>query len=107
MPYPPLSDALKNQSVFELHNVTGTFVGFFSPQVLGVPGWHFHFLTADNTHGGHVLEVTLQRARIQIDDTMTTLSVELPHTATAPVTYPVVTSVAVNGISFIFLPPQN
>lgn len=24
MPYPPLSDALKNQSVFELHNVTGT-----------------------------------------------------------------------------------
>ncbi len=32
MPYPPLSDALKDQSVFELHNVTGTFVGFFSPQ---------------------------------------------------------------------------
>jgi acetolactate decarboxylase len=24
IPYPPLSDALKNQSVFELHNVTGT-----------------------------------------------------------------------------------
>ncbi len=109
MPFPPLSDALKNQSVFELHNVTGTFVGFFSPQYssgIFVPGWHFHFLAADNTHGGHVLEVTLRRATIQIDDTMTTLSVELPHTATAPVTYPVVTSVAVNGTSFIFLPTK-
>lgn len=109
MPYPPLSDALKNQSVFELHNVTGTFVGFFSPQYLSgicVPGWHFHFLTSDNTHGGHVLEVALRRATIQIDD-ITTLSVELPHTATAPATYPVVISVAVNSISLIFLPPRN
>lgn len=83
MPYPPLSDALKNQSIFELHNVTGTFVGFFSPQYssgICSPGWHFHFLTADNTHGGHVLEVVLQRATIQIDD-MTALSVKLPDTA--------------------------
>ncbi|MGB9371881.1 MAG: acetolactate decarboxylase [Halobacteriota archaeon] len=83
MPYPLLSDALKNQSVFELHNVTGTFVGFFSPHYssgICAPGWHFHFLTANDTHGGHVLEVALRRATIQIDET-TTLSVELPHTA--------------------------
>jgi len=109
MPYPPLSDALKNQSVFELHNVTGTFVGFFSPQDLSgicVPGWHFHFLNANDTRGGHVLEVTLRRATIQIDE-MTTLSVELSQTATAPLTYPVVTTVAVNGISLFFLPARN
>jgi acetolactate decarboxylase len=82
MPYPPLSDALKNQSIFELHNVTGTFVGFFSPQYsngINVPGWHLHFLTADKKQGGHVLEVMLQRAIIQIDD-LATLSVVLPNT---------------------------
>ncbi|HYA32754.1 MAG TPA: acetolactate decarboxylase [Candidatus Bathyarchaeia archaeon] len=81
MPYPPLSDALKNQSIFELRNVTGTFVGFFSPQYskgICVPGWHFHFLTADKNRGGHVLDVMLQRAAIQIDD-LTTLSVALPN----------------------------
>ncbi|MGA9079913.1 MAG: acetolactate decarboxylase, partial [Halobacteriota archaeon] len=63
-------------------NVTGTFVGFFSPQYANgtcVPGWHFHFLTADDEHGGHVLDATLQNATIQIDD-LTTLSVALPDT---------------------------
>jgi acetolactate decarboxylase len=83
VPYPPLSDALKNQLIFELHNVTGTFVGFFSPQYsngISAPGWHLHFLAADEKHDGHVLEVVLQRATIQIDD-MTALSVKLPNTA--------------------------
>ena len=82
MPYPPLSEALKNESIFDLYNVTGTFVGFFSPQYANgtcVPGWHFHFLTADDEHGGHVLGATLQNATIQIDD-LTTLSVALPAT---------------------------
>ena len=66
MPYPPLSDALKNQSIFELHNVTGTFVGFFAPQYANgfcVPGWDFHFLTTDDEYGGHVLELTLHTPR--------------------------------------------
>jgi len=83
MPYPPLSEALKNESIFNLHNVTGTFVGFFSPQYANgtcVPGWHFHFLTTDDEHGGHVLDVTLQNATIQIDD-LTTLSLVLPNTS--------------------------
>jgi acetolactate decarboxylase len=80
-PYPPLVDALKNQSVFEFQNVTGTMVGFWSPQyVNGVntPGWHFHFISADRTHGGHVLDVTVQRATVEIQET-TGFSVVLPH----------------------------
>ena len=83
MPYPPLSDALKNQSIFELHNVTGTLVGFFAPQYASgicVPGWDFHFLTTDDEYGGHVLELTLQHATVQIDD-LTALSVALPNAA--------------------------
>jgi acetolactate decarboxylase len=80
-PYPPLVDALKNQSVFEFQNVTGTMVGFWSPQYvneLDAPGWHFHFISADRTHGGHVLDVTVQRATVEIQET-TGFSVVLPH----------------------------
>ncbi len=71
-PYPPLADALKNQSVFEFHNVTGTLVGFYSPQYVNgtvPPGWHLHFLTADATAGGHVLALTLSHAIADMDDT--------------------------------------
>jgi acetolactate decarboxylase len=82
-PYPPLADALKNQSVFEFQNVAGTMVGFWSPLYvngLSTPGWHFHFITADRTHGGHVLDVVVRRATVEIDET-TALSVVLPHNA--------------------------
>lgn len=82
-PYPPLADALKNQSLFEFQNVTGTMVGFWSPLYvdgLSTPGWHFHFINADRTHGGHVLDVVVRRATVEIDET-TALSVVLPHNA--------------------------
>ncbi|MGZ4901979.1 MAG: acetolactate decarboxylase [Halobacteriota archaeon] len=81
-PYPTLTDALKNQSVFEFHNVTGTLVGFYSPQHMNgtVPsGWHFHFINADATGGGHVLDLTLSRGVADIDDTTQFLMV-LPRT---------------------------
>ncbi len=80
-PYPLLVDALKNQSVFEFQNVTGTMVGFWSPQYvngLDIPGWHFHFISSDKTHGGHVLDVMIQRATVEIQET-TGFSVDLPH----------------------------
>jgi acetolactate decarboxylase len=74
IPYPPLHTALEDQSVYELYNVTGTFVGFFSPndsnQVF-VPGWHFHFLSAERTRGGHVLDASIRSATIQVDDEST------------------------------------
>jgi acetolactate decarboxylase len=80
-PYPLLVDALKNQSVFEFQNVTGTMVGFWSPQYvngLNTPGWHFHFISTDRKHGGHVLDVTVQRAIVEIQET-SGFSVVLPH----------------------------
>ncbi len=71
-PYPTLTDALKNQSIFEFYNVTGTLVGFYSPQYINgtVPsGWHFHFLKTDATAGGHVLDLALSHAIADIDET--------------------------------------
>ena len=39
----------------------GTLIGFRFPATarsVNVAGWHFHFLTADRTRGGHVLGLT-------------------------------------------------
>ncbi len=81
-PYPTLTDALKNQSVFEFYNVTGTLVGFYSPLYMNgtVPaGWHFHFLNANATNGGHALDLTLRDATAAIDE-ITQFSMTLPNT---------------------------
>ena len=58
-PYPPLTDVVKNQPVFTLHNVKGTLVGFICPgyaKGVNVPGWHLHFISEDRKSGGHLLD---------------------------------------------------
>lgn len=71
-PYPPLTEVTKNQSVFEFNNVAGTIVGFRCPEYINgvsVPGYHFHFLTADRTAGGHVLEFKTKNVTAMLDHT--------------------------------------
>lgn len=80
-PYPPLSDVIENQAVFELDNVRGTMVGFWCPsyvQGINAPGYHLHFITADNSAGGHVLDCRLDDVIVYIDDTPY-LKMELPE----------------------------
>ncbi|HMK34981.1 MAG TPA: acetolactate decarboxylase [Desulfomonilaceae bacterium] len=58
-PYPELSVALKDQVIFEWHDLEGTLVGFRFPDYMdgvNVAGYHFHFLDADLKTGGHVLD---------------------------------------------------
>ena len=65
-PYPRLADAVKNQSVFEFTNVTGSVVGVWAPEFskgLNVPGYHLHFITADRKAGGHILDLQVDEAR--------------------------------------------
>jgi acetolactate decarboxylase len=69
VPYPPLTEALKTQAVFELTNVEGSFVGFRFPPYFGTvnaPGYHFHFVSADRTRGGHVLEVNAESVDVAV-----------------------------------------
>ena len=69
-PYPPLVEVVENQPTFELRDVSGSLVGFRFPdyaQGLNVSGYHFHFITADRSAGGHVLGCTLTRGELQID----------------------------------------
>jgi acetolactate decarboxylase len=65
-PYPPLSEATDEDAMVELHNVSGTIVGFRTPLYeagIGVPGCHAHFVTDDRAGGGHVLDFKLARGR--------------------------------------------
>ena len=69
-PYPRLADAAASAPVFTLAGVTGTIVGFHTPdyaQGIGVAGYHMHFLSADHQAGGHVFDFTVDAPRIRID----------------------------------------
>jgi acetolactate decarboxylase len=71
-PYPRLVDAAAGQSVFEFRNMTGTIVGFYTPEIvdgLNVPGFHLHAISADRTYGGHVLDLILENATVELDIT--------------------------------------
>lgn len=69
-PYPPLSEALKTQAIFDLTNVAGTFVGFRFPRYVGTmnsAGYHFHFISDNRSIGGHVLEVATSSVSVSVE----------------------------------------
>jgi acetolactate decarboxylase len=71
-PYPVLTEVTAKQAVFEFQNISGTIVGFRCPPYVNgvnVPGYHLHFLTADKKAGGHILDFTVQEAKLTIDET--------------------------------------
>lgn len=79
-PYPPMDEIVANQHTFDFSEVEGTMVGFRFPDYakgVNVPGYHLHFVTADRTRGGHVLECSPDGVRVQVDDA-SDLQVELP-----------------------------
>ncbi len=82
-PYPPLTDVVKNQPVYTLHNVKGTLVGFVCPAFakgVNVPGWHLHFISDDRTAGGHLLDFSAHDLTVRLDETPS-LSLYLPTDA--------------------------
>ena len=71
-PYPPLVEIVKDQPIFEFHDVEGTLVGSWFPgymKGINVPGYHFHFITEDKKAGGHLLECQTENVKIGIDYT--------------------------------------
>ena len=87
-PYPPLVDVVENQPIFELSGVRGSLVGFRFPdyaQGLNVAGYHFHFITADRSAGGHVLQCRLTGGGELRVDHEADLRVELPSGVGLPV----------------------
>lgn len=71
-PYRPLNDVVAEQSEWTLTHTTGTLVGLRCPPFtagLNVAGYHWHFITADGTKGGHVLGAMLTTFTAKIDRT--------------------------------------
>ena len=69
-PYRPLAEVAKSQSVWRHERVRGTLVGIRSPrwtEGIAVPGYHWHFLSADRRIGGHVLDCTVRAGAIRYD----------------------------------------
>jgi len=55
-----LVSATSAQATFDLDNVSGTLVGFWTPdyaRTINVPGYHLHLISDDHRHAGHVLEL--------------------------------------------------
>lgn len=82
-PYKPLTEVVKGQAIFELKDVRGTLVGFRCPpyaKALNVPGYHFHFLSDDRKHGGHLLDCAFAGGTAEIES-IDTFTVKLPRDA--------------------------
>jgi acetolactate decarboxylase len=77
-----LSEAIANRPVFESENIQGTLVGFWFPEYVGgvnIPGFHLHFISADETKAGHVLEFEAVSLKLEIDQS-SGLEFDLPET---------------------------
>jgi len=71
-PFKDLTEVLKNQEIFILHNVEGVMVGFKFPEYLQgatTAGYHFHFLSKDKLKGGHVLDCSVETCQVEVDET--------------------------------------
>jgi acetolactate decarboxylase len=66
-----LVDAAKVQAEFEFSEIEGTLVGLWSPgfsSAFSIPGYHFHFLSDDRRHGGHLLECSTAPLRLRREE---------------------------------------
>jgi acetolactate decarboxylase len=66
----PLAQAAAVQPEFNFNDVDGTLVGIWAPQfssAINVAGYHFHFLSADRTKGGHLLDCSGGNLRVRVE----------------------------------------
>ncbi|MGW8319846.1 MAG: acetolactate decarboxylase, partial [Candidatus Promineifilaceae bacterium] len=67
--YRPLVEVAAEQPIFEFEEIPGTLAGFYTPEFmasLNVPGMHLHFLSADQRHGGHLLECRPHQVKVSV-----------------------------------------
>lgn len=56
-PYPRFNEVGSLRKSFPVANISGSIVGIYSPvftEDIGIPGYHFHFISDDRRSGGHV-----------------------------------------------------
>jgi acetolactate decarboxylase len=70
-PYPPLSEAIEQQVKFSFQKIEGTLVAFRCPAwVKGINqvGYHYHFISDDETAGGHALSFITGPVTVEIQE---------------------------------------
>jgi acetolactate decarboxylase len=75
-----LVDATKAQSEFSFTDIDGTLVGLWSPgfsSAFSVQGYHFHFISNDRQHGGHLLDVEAGQLYVGVES-LTDFHLALP-----------------------------
>lgn len=78
-----LVEATSHQAEFTYEGIEGCLVGFWTPEyarTINVPGLHLHFLSADRTRGGHVLDLKASGLEARLHTT-TELHLVLPENA--------------------------
>ena len=81
-PYLPLAEMLPLQQFFSFKNIKGDLVGYRIPAHMegaNISGYHFHFLSADQKSGGHIIELLTDAITIEID-LLDHFTVALPQT---------------------------
>jgi len=81
-PYPPFTEATRDQGEVTMADVSGTLGGFRMPQWvqgISVAGYHAHFIDADRVRGGHALDYRLLRGTVEIG-VCADLHLSLPRT---------------------------
>jgi len=69
-PYPNITTALKNQSLFNLSDVSATGVGFWFPgsmDGIDYAGYHLHLITDDHSAGGHLLDCIIRNVTVEFE----------------------------------------
>ena len=77
-----LVDAAKSQSEFHFSNIDGTLVGLWSPgfsSAFSIAGYHFHFISEDRQHGGHLLDCATGKLQLRME-ALTDFHLALPET---------------------------
>ena len=76
-----LVDVAQVQAEFGFSEIEGTLVGLWSPgfsSAFSIPGYHFHFLSDDRRHGGHLLECSTGTLRLRREE-LTNFHLALPE----------------------------
>ena len=67
--YRPLAEATDKQKICQFTDVDGHLVGFYTPSFVpsvNVPGFHFHFIDAALSRGGHLLSCMPERLEVRL-----------------------------------------
>jgi acetolactate decarboxylase len=77
-----LAEAALLQGETHADDVAGTMLGFWTPhyvKAIGITGWHLHFISDDQSRGGHVLEAAGEEIEAEIEH-LDDFRIALPET---------------------------